>query len=76
MESNPKTQTGGKKRKFLVVKQIKSASGYQAWSIEARSPEEACELVDAGGGEFDHEEVEVTSLENADPQECEELESK
>lgn len=53
---------GPVKKKYLVCADIESAQGSQTWTVEAETEEEAIEIMNGGGGEFDCEEVEVTAL--------------
>lgn len=48
--------------KYRVTYDVLKATGFQSYTIEADTPEQAETLVRKGGGEFEAEEVEVYEL--------------
>lgn len=48
--------------KYLITLDVITASGFQQFSVEAESPEEALAKFQNGGGLFEDQEVEVTEL--------------
>jgi len=57
---------------FNVIYDAIRISGTQCWQIEAESEEEARKLVDAGGGEFIDEQLEVMETQFSHVEEVEE----
>lgn len=48
--------------KYRITREIEQSNGTQTWIVEANSKEEAIKNYNAGEGEFEAEEVEVTEL--------------
>lgn len=61
-------------KKFRVVVPVKLAKGNQIYIVEAKTAEEACE--NWKDGEWESEELEVQSLGDPKPEECEEIEGE
>lgn len=51
--------------KYQILVDVRSVSGTQLWEVEADSPEDALAKYNDGDGDVVHEEIEVTSLEDA-----------
>ncbi len=62
------------KKEYRVYRQVRTARGCQSFVVEAENAAEAVELVNDGDGEFEEQEIEVTSLEAATEKDCEEVE--
>ena len=62
--------------KYMITRPIKSAHGHQSWIVEAPSLAEALAILEAGGGEFAGEEVEVTGLGEPEVEELSEAKPK
>jgi len=59
---------------FRVRCDVDNVNGYQSWIVEASSKEEAILKYEKGEGEFEAEELEVTSLDPPDISAVEEVE--
>lgn len=51
--------------KYRISQTVRDTHGFQTWTVDADTPEEALELHEAGQSDFEMEEVEVVSLEPA-----------
>lgn len=56
---------------YRIIQEVKRASGWQSWTVEAQNAEEALSKHRAGESEFEDSEVEVTSLEEPEIREIE-----
>ena len=49
-------------KKFYFMRTVEAASGWQTFSVEARSEAEARVILAKSGGQFEEEEVEITRV--------------
>lgn len=59
--------------KFRITRNVESASGFQAYTCDAKTKEAALRLFQQGKGEFEFEEVEITELSPAELDDIEEI---
>lgn len=52
--------------KYRIGLSVENASGTQWFTVEADSPQNAVDVYNKHGGEFEFEEIEVTELSKAD----------
>ena len=59
--------------KFRITRNVESASGFQTYTCDAKTKEDALRLFQQGKGEFEFEEVEITELSPAELDDIEDI---
>lgn len=58
---------------FRITRNVESASGFQTYTCDAKTKEDALRLFQQGKGEFEFEEVEITELSPAELDDIEDI---